>query len=131
MPISLITDPDSIEVDIIESLGDVPTVTGLELRRKFDKGSSNIKDYLETEVPKINSSFTQVTSEISSVKGRVTDLETSSTSIESEATKVYTNASTTTASTSSPEIRFVKSTAPTMSNYGANLPVGSIVFVYD
>ena len=66
-----------------------------------------------------NSSFNELNNKIDANKAET----------EKTIPHVYVNSTTKSASLA-PEIRFVKSTAPTTGNYGASLPAGSIVFVY-
>lgn len=120
------------DVRNIEPLGDTPIISGEELRQTFDKAGVDIKEYLNSVLlPKVNDEIIEnIDSNTSSIEKMKTDVESITNKVDTTSAKIYINSTTTSPQDTSPEIRFVKSTAPTTSNYGANLPVGSIVFVY-
>lgn len=120
------------EVENISKLDDIPIVQSTELKQMFDEGGKQIKDYLNSILlPKINDEIIEnIDSNTSSIEKMKTDVESITNKVDTTSAKIYINSTTTSPQDTSPQIRFVKSTAPTTSNYGANLPVGSIVFVY-
>lgn len=123
------------DVRNIEPLGDTPMISGEELRQTFDKAGVDIKEYLNSVLlPKVNdeiiTGIDSNTQSLNSVKQSVTNVTNKVNTNSASAVKVYVNSTTTTAQSTSPQIRFVKGGIPTTSNYGAKLPVGSIVFVY-
>lgn len=119
------------EVNNIAALDEIPVITGQELQQTFDKGGVELKNYLnDVLLPKVNDEMIkgieENTSSITDIKNDITNIDSK---VDSTVAKIYVNESTQDAVNTSPKIVFSK-TVPTTKNYGANLPVGSIVFVY-
>lgn len=119
------------DVRNIEPLGDTPIISGEELRQTFDKAGVDIKEYLNSVLlPKVNDEIIEnIDTNTSNIEKIKTDVENITNKVDNTVAKIYVNESTAEAVNTSPKIVFSK-TVPTTSNYGANLPVGSIVFVY-
>ena len=119
------------EVNNLAALDEIPVITGQELQQTFDKGGVELKNYLnDVLLPKVNDEMIkgieENTSSITNIKNDITNIDSK---VDSTVAKIYVNESTQDAVNTSPKIVFSK-TVPTTKNYGANLPVGSIVFVY-
>ncbi len=121
------------DVRNIQPLGDTPIISGEELRMAFDKAGVDIKEYLnDTLVCYINDELTVgVDKNGEDIANLDKKIEENKNDVNKEAVKIYVNSTNTEPVNTSPEIRFVKNTAPSMNNYGAKLPVGSVVFVYE
>ena len=119
------------EVDNISKLDDIPIVQSDELKRLFDEGGKQLKDYLNSILlTKVNDEIIKgIDENSSSINNIKTDITNITNKVDNSVAKIYVGESTSEAVNTSPKIVFSK-TVPTTSNYGANLPVGSIVFVY-
>ena len=119
------------EVDNISKLDDIPIVQSDELKRLFDEGGKQLKDYLNSILlTKVNDEMIVGIDENKNAINNVkTDITNITNKVDNSIAKIYIGESTSEAVTTSPKIVFSK-TVPTTSNYGANLPIGSIVFVY-
>lgn len=118
-------------VDNISKLDDIPIVQSDELKRLFDEGGKQLKDYLNSILlTKVNDEMIVGIDENKNAINNVkTDITNITNKVDNSIAKIYIGESTSEAVTTSPKIVFSK-TVPTTSNYGANLPIGSIVFVY-
>lgn len=119
------------KVTHVRELADTPSAEPAKLKEAFDLGGEEIKEYLNDHlVLALENNFSAVTAEKNSSFNELNNkIDTNKTETEKTIPHVYVNSTTKSASLT-PEIRFVKSTAPTTGNYGASLPAGSIVFVY-
>ena len=119
------------DVRNIEPLGDTPLISGEELRQTFDKAGVDIKEYLNSVLlPKVNDEIIEnIDTNTTNIEKIKTDMESITNRVDNTIAKIYVGESTSEAVNTSPKIVFSK-TVPTTSNYGANLPIGSIVFVY-
>ncbi|MCO8193006.1 MULTISPECIES: hypothetical protein [Anaerofustis] len=119
------------DVRNIEPLGDTPMISGEELRQTFDKAGVDIKEYLNSVLlPKVNDEIIEnIDTNTTNIEKIKTDMESITNRVDNTIAKIYVGESTSEAVNTSPKIVFSK-TVPTTSNYGANLPIGSIVFVY-
>lgn len=119
------------DVRNIEPLGDTPMISGEELRQAFDKAGVDIKEYLNSVLlPKVNDEIIKGIDENTSAIDKISNnLVNINDSAEKSYPKIYLGESAAFPLKTSPKIIFSK-TVPTTSNYGANLPIGSIVFVY-
>lgn len=118
-------------VDNISKLDDIPIVQSDELKRLFDEGGKQLKDYLNSILlTKVNDEIIKgIDENSSSINNIKTDITNITNKVDNSVAKIYIGESASSAVNTSPKIIFSK-TVPTTSNYGANLPVGSIVFVY-
>lgn len=118
-------------VDNISKLDDIPIVQSDELKRLFDEGGKQLKDYLNSILlTKVNDEIIKGIDENTSAIDKISNnLVSINDSAEKSYPKIYLGESTTFPLKTSPKIIFSK-TVPTTSNYGANLPIGSIVFIY-
>lgn len=122
------------DVRNIEPLGDTPIISGIDLRMAFDKASVDIKEYINEELvgyinDEVKLNVEKNAKDIEDVKLSLSESVDKGDDISSQAVKVYISKTATTPQDTSPQIRFANE-APTLSNYGKDLPVGSIVFVY-
>ncbi|MGN8914551.1 hypothetical protein [Anaerofustis butyriciformans] len=119
------------DVRNIEPLGDTPIISGEELRQTFDKAGVDIKEYLNSVLlPKVNDEIIEnIDTNTTNIEKIKNDVENITNKVDNTIAKIYVDENTSEAVNTSPKIVFSK-TVPTTSNYGANLPVGSIVFVY-
>ena len=119
------------DVRNIEPLGDTPMISGEELRQTFDKAGVDIKEYLNSVLlPKVNDEIIEnIDTNTTNIEKIKTDMESITNRVDNTIAKIYVGESTSEAVNTSPKIVFSKK-VPTTSNYGANLPIGSIVFVY-
>lgn len=119
----------------IEPLGDTPKISGLELRKTFDKAGADIKEYINNSlVSKVNDEIIKDvnsnTSSISSINTNITNMNNTLNTVNTSVPKVFTSESGSSVNTT-PKIVFSKTIPTTAStNYGSKLPVGSVVFVY-
>lgn len=120
-------------VDNISGLDDTPAIGTSELKAEFDKAGREIKKYLnETLIPHVNDEIIKgIEDANTSIKTLETTINDNKNDLNKVIPKVYVNSTDTESVRGYPEIRFVKNTAPNTTNYGAKLPVGSIVFVYE
>ena len=118
-------------VDNISKLDDIPIVQSDELKRLFDEGGKQLKDYLNSILlTKVNDEIIKGIDENTSAIDKISNnLVSINDSAEKSYPKIYLGESAAFPLKTSPKIIFSK-TVPTTSNYGANLPIGSIVFVY-
>lgn len=120
-----------VVVNNISQLDEIPIVTGKELQEMFDKTGADLKIYLNSIlIPKINDEIIKgIDENNSSIENIKSDISNISNNVDNTIAKIYIGESASQAVDTSPKIIFSK-TIPTTSNYGANLPIGSIVFVY-
>lgn len=118
-------------VDNISKLDDIPIVQSDELKRLFDEGGKQLKDYLNSILlTKVNDEIIKGIDENTSAIDKISNnLVSINDSAEKSYPKIYLGESAAFPLKTSPKIIFSK-TVPTTSNYGANLPIGSIVFIY-
>ena len=118
-------------VDNISKLDDIPIVQSDELKRLFDEGGKQLKDCLNSILlTKVNDEIIKGIDENTSAIDKISNnLVSINDSAEKSYPKIYLGESAAFPLKTSPKIIFSK-TVPTTSNYGANLPIGSIVFIY-